>query len=113
MMEFYYEEEYEAATPLIASILWGKQSERSQIVQQLETLNTQISAKNTAQNLPSDESLIIIPAFSIAADIFKEASLQLLNFRDIAKFNEVESTSIALLTNINFLLSGRLIGINF
>jgi hypothetical protein len=89
-MESYYEEEYQAATPLIASILWGKQSERNQLVIQLDTLNDQISAKNTALNLPPDDGLIITPAFSIAADLLSEASLQLLDSGETAKFFKVK-----------------------
>ncbi|KAJ5768147.1 hypothetical protein N7533_000730 [Penicillium manginii] len=89
-MESYYEEEYQAATPLIASILWGNQSERNQLVTQLDTLNNQISTKNTALNLPPDDGLIITPAFSIAADLLSEASMQLLDSGETAKFFEVK-----------------------
>ncbi|KAJ5110893.1 hypothetical protein N7532_001428 [Penicillium argentinense] len=89
-MNSHYIEEYEAATPLIASILWGDKTERNEVIKQVEALNNQISAKNTLLNLSIDEGLIITPAFSIAADIIEEASLQYLESRDTVQFYEVE-----------------------
>lgn len=91
MSGYLYEEEYNTATPLITSILWGKPGEQNQAAKQLESLNTQIRAKNRQANIPGPTGLIEISVFQTAAERLEGASLAFLESRDTEPFNDAEA----------------------
>lgn len=71
----FYSEEYETATPLIASLLWSLPGERpDQVIKQLKGLNTQIRTKNNQAKRRQNEGLINVELFMSLGDQLQEAT---------------------------------------
>ncbi|KAJ5882305.1 uncharacterized protein N7529_000977 [Penicillium soppii] len=86
-----YAEEYDIAEPLIASILWGRSSERKQASLQLDSVNDQIRAKNIKHKIPKANGCIDIAAFKIAAEQLGQASIAFAASQDTKLFSHTKS----------------------
>ncbi|KAL3467665.1 hypothetical protein BJX64DRAFT_283137 [Aspergillus heterothallicus] len=70
-----YEEEYETATPLIASLLWGLPDEPTDaLLKQLKALNTQIRRKNSHAKRQQNEGLINVDLLTLLRNQIQEAA---------------------------------------
>ncbi|KAE8159244.1 hypothetical protein BDV40DRAFT_303405 [Aspergillus tamarii] len=82
-----YSEEYDAATPLIASLIWSLTNEPAlQVVKQLKTLNNQIRAKNIQHKRRRDEGIIDVEFLSSFGSRMEDASLAYFESEDEEKF---------------------------
>ena len=82
-----YREEYDAATPLIASLIWSLTNEPTlQVVKQLKTLNNQIRAKNIQHKRRRDEGIIDVEFLSSFGSRMEDASLAYFESEDEEKF---------------------------
>ncbi|KAE8407131.1 hypothetical protein BDV37DRAFT_280389 [Aspergillus pseudonomiae] len=82
-----YGEEYDAATPLIASLVWSLTNEPPvQVVKQLKTLNNQIRAKNIQHKRRRDEGIIDVDFVSSFGSQMEDASLAFFESGDDKKF---------------------------
>jgi hypothetical protein len=88
----FYSEEYETATPLIASLLWSLPGERpDHVVKQLRELNTQIRAKNIQAKRRQNEGLINVELFLSLGDQLQEAATTVAG-SDEERFLESQET---------------------
>ncbi|KAF4211686.1 hypothetical protein CNMCM6805_000661 [Aspergillus fumigatiaffinis] len=88
----FYNEEYETATPLIASLLWSLPGERpDHVVKQLKELNTQIRAKNIQAKRRQNEGLINVELFLSLGDQLQEAATTVAG-SDEERFLEYQET---------------------
>ncbi|KAJ6142217.1 hypothetical protein N7497_011316 [Penicillium chrysogenum] len=86
-----YTEEYDIAEPLIASILWGRSSERQQASVQLDSVNDQIQAKNIRYKIPKANGCIDIAAFKTAAEQLGQASTAFAGSKDTTLFSHAKN----------------------
>jgi hypothetical protein len=88
----FYSEEYETATPLIASLLWSLPGERpDHVVKQLKELNTQIRTKNIQAKRRQNEGLINVELFLSLGDQLQEAATTVAG-SDEERFLESQET---------------------
>jgi hypothetical protein len=70
-----YEEEYQTATPLIASLLWGLPDEPTDaLLKQLKALNTQIRRKNSHAKRQQNEGVIDVDLLPLLRNQIQEAA---------------------------------------
>ncbi|KAE8334198.1 hypothetical protein BDV24DRAFT_170442 [Aspergillus arachidicola] len=70
-----YTEQYDAAVPIIASLLWSSQAEQpTPIVKQLKLLNTQIQAKNSQNRRRQDDGTLDLDLFTWLHEQIKDAA---------------------------------------
>lgn len=81
-----YTEEYDIAEPLIASVLWGRSSEKQQASIQLDSVNGQIQAKNIRYKIPKANGCIDVAAFKAAAKQLGQASAAFAGSKDTRLF---------------------------
>ena len=85
-IESLYDEEYDAAAPLIASMFWSSTSEQLQASEQIKVLNRQIRAKNIQRNLRASTGCIDIGVLISTAKCLQNASLELAKSGDTTSF---------------------------
>lgn len=85
-IESLYNEEYDAAAPLIASMFWSSTSEQLQASEQIRVLNRQIRAKNIQRNLRASTGCIDIGVLISTAKCLQNASLELAKSGDTTSF---------------------------
>lgn len=71
-----YEEEYDTASPLIVSVLWGGRETRESSVAKINSLNNDIQAKNQKHGLDIDTGCIDVTLFEISALQLERASFE-------------------------------------
>ncbi|KAL5359319.1 hypothetical protein BJX96DRAFT_148180 [Aspergillus floccosus] len=97
-----YREEYDAATALIASLIWSEPGERpQQAVDQLNELNERIRAKNSRSRRKSDHGTVDITFFSKFGDDIDEAALAYINNKRRDKFLKAQGVLRSVIKNSN------------
>ncbi|KAF7630799.1 hypothetical protein AFLA_000102, partial [Aspergillus flavus NRRL3357] len=87
-----YREEYDAATTLIASLIWSEPGERpQQAIDQLNELNVRIRAKNPRSKRKPDYGTVDIAFFSKFGDDIDKAALAYINNKRGTNFSGPES----------------------
>ncbi|GMG07846.1 unnamed protein product [Aspergillus oryzae] len=87
-----YTEQYDAAAPLIASLLWSSQAEQpTPIVKQLKLLNTQIQAKNSQNRRRQDDGTLDLDLFTWLREQIKDAAATYYISQDAKKFRKAQA----------------------
>lgn len=87
-----YEEEYNIAAPLIASLLWGHSGVQKRAAHHLTSINDQIRAKNIRSKIHKASGCIDIPAFRVAAERLRQASTDFESEKDTTLFKEAKQS---------------------
>lgn len=97
-----YREEYDAATTLIASLIWSEPGERpQQAIDQLHELNVRIRAKNSRSKRKPDYGTVDIAFFSKFGDDIDEAALAYINNKRRDKFLKAQGVLRSVIKNSN------------
>jgi hypothetical protein len=87
-----YTEQYDAAAPLIASLLWSPPREQPiPTVKQLKSLNTQIQVKTNRNRRRQDDGTLDLDLFTWLRDQIKEAAATYHVSRDAKKFGKAQA----------------------
>ncbi|QMW35707.1 hypothetical protein G4B84_011198 [Aspergillus flavus NRRL3357] len=99
-----YREEYDAATTLIASLIWSEPGERpQQAIDQLNELNVRIRAKNPRSKRKPDYGTVDIAFFSKFGDDIDKAALAYINNKRRDKFFKAQGVLRSVIKNPNLL----------